>query len=307
VREGPSQRGGAPLACETRGPPPRPGARGRHERGLAPIAEAGARPRARLLPCTQGPTAPRRTRRPAPLLPRPPQMRDTLGGRADKITHRRRLPRAIRGDRILTPYADGPALGQALLAATLARAGAPTLRAGAGGAAGGAPDAYEWHLTLPCGNVAVVTNARLVMIVSEAFAALEGELMSGRRKSADGVGPGALKWQLTWDQMLTAELAYHRQVWGRGRRLGVATWIILPVVICLSQRFRLGAAARSMGLRSGARGPGGAARAGLQGERRGRGGCPSGGGRRGVRAARLGVHTGPGNPASREDNPRAPV
>lgn len=30
----------------------------------------------------------------------------------------------------------------------------------------------------------------------------------------DEVPPGQVKWQLTWDQMLTAELAYHRQVPG---------------------------------------------------------------------------------------------
>ncbi len=28
----------------------------------------------------------------------------------------------------------------------------------------------------------------------------------------DDVPPGQVKWQLSWDQMLTAELAYHRQV-----------------------------------------------------------------------------------------------
>ena len=161
-------------------------------------------------------------------------MRDTLGGRSDKLAHRRRLPRAIRGDRVLTPYAAVPALGQALLQATMAAAAAQQQQQGGGrrspapggggggggvgpgggfgGAAAGLDDLYEWHISLPGGNVAIVTDRRLALVASEAFAQLEADVAAGRRRGgADDIPAGALKWQLPWDQMLTAELAYHRQ------------------------------------------------------------------------------------------------
>jgi hypothetical protein len=49
-------------------------------------------------------------------------------------------------------------------------------------------DSYETHMTLPGGNVAIITNVRLLMVASEAFAALEAEAEAGRVSSVSGRG-----------------------------------------------------------------------------------------------------------------------
>jgi hypothetical protein len=90
---------------------------------------------------------------------------------------------------VLTPYALGPAMGLALLhncgAASLDSlvkgSGAGLLGSGRGREA--LSDSYETHMTLPGGNVAIITNVRLLMVASEAFAALEAEAESGRISS----------------------------------------------------------------------------------------------------------------------------
>lgn len=126
-------------------------------------------------------------------------MKEQITGTEATVVRRRRLPRCIRGDRILTPFAVAPALGLALLhnsgvgaLSTLIKgAGAPLSLAGSSidsGAGGdGVGDAYETHLTLPMGNVAMITNYRLLMLSAPEFAVLEGEVLLGQRTH---VSPG---------------------------------------------------------------------------------------------------------------------
>jgi hypothetical protein len=45
-------------------------------------------------------------------------------------------------------------------------------------------DSYECHATLPGSNILIITNARLLMVVSEAFAVLEAEVDAGRQSQA---------------------------------------------------------------------------------------------------------------------------
>lgn len=46
----------------------------------------------------------------------------------------------------------------------------------------GLTDSYETHMTLPGGNVAIITNMRLLMVQAEMFAQLEDEVQAGRRQ-----------------------------------------------------------------------------------------------------------------------------
>jgi hypothetical protein len=123
------------------------------------------------------------------------QMKDTISGTEATAATRRRLPRCISGDGVLKPFALAPAMGLALLHSSgigpldgLVKGAAASLLAaagvgGAGGAAGspdGVTDAYEVHLTLPGGNVALITNCRLLMVLAPEFAALETEVLAGR-------------------------------------------------------------------------------------------------------------------------------
>jgi hypothetical protein len=121
------------------------------------------------------------------------QMKEQITGQEATVARRRRLPRCIRGDRTLTPFAAAPALGLALLhnsgvgplSSLLKGAGTSlSLNTGSGdGSSGGdgVGDAYETHLTLPMGNVAMITNYRLLMLSAPEFAVLESEVLSGRR------------------------------------------------------------------------------------------------------------------------------
>ncbi len=112
-------------------------------------------------------------------------MREQISGPGAKLS-RRRLPRAVRGDRLLAPFSLQPSMGLALLH----RSGAAGLAGMLSGAAaavlgsgnrGFGHDWYEAHVTLPGGNVVVLTNARLLMLASEEFAQFEMEVLSGRR------------------------------------------------------------------------------------------------------------------------------
>lgn len=128
-----------------------------------------------------------------PLLCLPVQMKEQITGADAQVLRRRRLPRCIRGDRVLTPFAVAPALGLALLhnsgvgplASLVKGAGAPlSLAAGSSDGSNGGDgvgDAYEAHVTLPMGNVAVITNYRLLMLSAPEFAVLEADVLSGRR------------------------------------------------------------------------------------------------------------------------------
>lgn len=124
------------------------------------------------------------------------QMKEQITGSEALVAPRRRLPRCIRGDRILTPFAISPALGLALLhnsgvgpLASLVKGAGTPLNLGASlgssdsssSAADGVGDAYEAHLTLPLGNVAMITNYRLLMLSAPEFAVLEADVLSGRR------------------------------------------------------------------------------------------------------------------------------
>lgn len=126
-------------------------------------------------------------------------MKEQITGIDAQVLRRRRLPRCIRGDRILTPFAVGPALGLALLhnsgvgplASLIKGAGAAPLSLAAGSSDGssggdGVGDAYEAHLTLPMGNVAIITNYRLLMLSAPDFAVLEADVLSGRRTHVSG-------------------------------------------------------------------------------------------------------------------------
>jgi len=123
-------------------------------------------------------------------------MKEQITGSEALVAPRRRLPRCIRGDRILTPFAISPALGLALLhnsgvgpLASLVKGAGTPLNLGpslgssdsSSSAADGVGDAYEAHLTLPLGNVAMITNYRLLMLSAPEFAVLEAEVLSGRR------------------------------------------------------------------------------------------------------------------------------
>eukprot|EP00878_Enallax_costatus_P013777 GHUV01014408.1.p1 GENE.GHUV01014408.1~~GHUV01014408.1.p1 ORF type:complete len:898 (+),score=328.70 GHUV01014408.1:398-3091(+) len=148
------------------------------------------------------------------------EVKGQLTAADQRVILRRRLPRCIRGDGVLTPYSAIPAMGLALLYNSGA-ASVDSMIKGASGnflrgssrvrGKGGLTDSYETHMTLPNGNVAVITNLRLLMVQAEAFAALEAEVDAGRRQAVNAVPAGRLLWQLTWDQMLSVELAYHRQ------------------------------------------------------------------------------------------------
>lgn len=41
-------------------------------------------------------------------------------------------------------------------------------------------DSYETHMTLPGGNVAIITNVRLLLVEAQPFAALEADVEAGR-------------------------------------------------------------------------------------------------------------------------------
>jgi hypothetical protein len=127
-------------------------------------------------------------------------MKEQITGTEAPVARRRRLPRCIRGDRILTPFAVGPALGLALLhnsgvgplSSLVKGAGTPlsllpgSSSDGSSGSGDGVGDAYEAHQTLPMGNVAVITNCRLLMLSAPEFAVLEAEVLSGRRTHVRG-------------------------------------------------------------------------------------------------------------------------
>jgi hypothetical protein len=121
------------------------------------------------------------------------QARDKLTGTELQASRRRRLPRCIRGDRVLTPYALGPALGLALLhncgagsLDSLVKGSGASLLLGAARGREALSDSYETHMTLPGGKVAIITNVRLLMVASEGFAALEAEAEAGRVSNVSG-------------------------------------------------------------------------------------------------------------------------
>lgn len=119
------------------------------------------------------------------------QVKGTLTAADQRVLTRRRLPRCIRGDGILTPYSVVPAMGLALLynsgaasVDSLVKGASGNFLRGGSRARGkaGLTDSYETHMTLPNGNVAIITNLRLLMVQAEVFAVLEAEIDAGRRQ-----------------------------------------------------------------------------------------------------------------------------
>jgi hypothetical protein len=137
-------------------------------------------------------------------------VKDVTGlGTVDDRVPRRRLPRAIRGDRVLTVYARRPAAGQALLftcgpvPSLLQQRGGGVLGGmmGSGGSMSGSgpsissssgsssglglarrwmgdvEDAYEGHEVLiyaqPNGDVVLLTSARVMLVRAEEFAGIQ--------------------------------------------------------------------------------------------------------------------------------------
>lgn len=148
------------------------------------------------------------------------QMKEQITGTEAPVARRRRLPRCIRGDRILTPFAIGPALGLALLhnsgvgpLSSLVKGGGTPLSlpgSSSDGSSGGdgVGDAYEAHQTLPMGNVAIITNCRLLMLSAPEFAVLEAEVLSGRRTHVRGWRRGACLQPLLLSD-ITAAVLHH--------------------------------------------------------------------------------------------------
>lgn len=128
------------------------------------------------------------------------QMKEQITGTEALVAQRRRLPRCIRGDGILTPFSVAPALGLALLhnsgvgplsslvkgagtglSLSLSSSLGSGTTGGSSSSSDGVSDAYEAHLTLPMGNVAMITNYRLLMLSAPEFAVLEADVLSGRK------------------------------------------------------------------------------------------------------------------------------
>lgn len=145
---------------------------------------------------------------------------------------RRRLPRPFSGDRILRPFNLDAALGQALLHESTASPSNPLLSSvtqllsssGLGGgkrkaAAAVGPaypfrgDMYERHFILNGPQVLVITNRRLILLDASDFVWLQKRVMSGQMGSSQisDVPGGEMIWQLPWEGLLAAELAWHQQ------------------------------------------------------------------------------------------------
>ncbi len=107
---------------------------------------------------------------------------------------RRRLPRCIRGDRKLRPFEIRTAVGLALLQQACAApssllAGAiplPGTAAAATQALNLRQDSYEVHFVLPHDMVAVLTNARVLLVRCPGFAEMESQVVGGTRPQVRG-------------------------------------------------------------------------------------------------------------------------
>lgn len=149
----------------------------------------------------------------------------------------RRLPRVVSGDSKIEPIVrDGSVtqsvveqLGQALLRSTLIAsphmhvtqtATARVVPGAAGKArqeqqtrrlppsmleAGG--EVYEEHMVLPLDQIAVLTNHRVLLMISPGFSQLEGAAEMGLLTTAT-VPPGKIMWAIRWDDVLAFELRW---------------------------------------------------------------------------------------------------
>lgn len=105
---------------------------------------------------------------------------------------RRRLPRCIHGDGVLASFNLSHAMGLALMNNCGAGGleglvkGTSSGLLGTRGRRDSLSDSYECHATLPGNSVLIITNARLMMVSSEEFVALEAEVEAGRQAQARG-------------------------------------------------------------------------------------------------------------------------
>lgn len=134
------------------------------------------------------------------------QMKEQITGPEAPAARRRRLPRCIRGDRVLMPFSVEPAMGLALLHSSGVGSISNLVKGAGSGlnlvsiiSGGTSPavesigDSYEGHLTLPMGNVAMITNYRLLLLSAPEFAVMEASVLSGSRKQVCATDSGTLQ------------------------------------------------------------------------------------------------------------------
>ena len=98
------------------------------------------------------------------------------------MASRRRIQRAIRGDRVLQPMDIDDALGQALLRLAITPETSKPYAA---------TDMYEYYFVLPDGKVAVLTNHRIMLMFATEFAEISASIKAGNTVSIDCMHPGA--------------------------------------------------------------------------------------------------------------------
>ncbi|KAL4447306.1 hypothetical protein ABPG77_007339, partial [Micractinium sp. CCAP 211/92] len=141
----------------------------------------------------------------------------TFGKPRDRllVLERRRPARVISGEGRLMPLVRGGStkqsrieeIGQALLKNTLLAApnGLRNKRQGA------ATEAYEEHFVLPDDRVLLLTSAGVLLVHAPGFAQLDGAAEIGAINVGD-VAPGTIQWGVRWDDVLTFELRWSREL-----------------------------------------------------------------------------------------------
>ncbi|KAG0604101.1 hypothetical protein M758_10G145000 [Ceratodon purpureus] len=112
----------------------------------------------------------------------------------DQKCDRYRLPRAIKGDGVLTPYDPHAARGQAIL--QLAQGNDDVFRTSGAFAFS---DFYQNHFYLPDNRILMLTNQRVLMLLSPSSHA--------RDKRKELKEPCTTEWEMQWTNMLTVEEA----------------------------------------------------------------------------------------------------
>eukprot|EP00798_Chlamydomonas_sp_ICE-L_P025166 gene25166-10797_t len=70
---------------------------------------------------------------------------------------------------------------------------------------------YEHHTVLPNKLVLMTTNMRLCMLLAPEFVALQQLVLTGELTHVTDVPGGTIVWQLPWEDLLTVDLAWHKQ------------------------------------------------------------------------------------------------
>ncbi|KAG0557949.1 hypothetical protein KC19_11G167800 [Ceratodon purpureus] len=117
----------------------------------------------------------------------------------DQKFERYRLPRAIKGDGILTPYDPHAARGQAILqlAQSSGIIGSKDVFKTAGILA--FSDFYQDHFCLPNNNILMLTNRRVLMLLRPPSHA--------RDQNKELTGPCTIQWEIQWNNLLAVEEA----------------------------------------------------------------------------------------------------